>query len=361
MKSPLGQGHWDRTAYVYVRQSTYAQVLEHTESTKRQYGLVDRAQALGWSPAKITVIDEDQGKSGASAKDRHGFGRLVDAVVKGEAGAVLAVEVSRLSRSSDDWRRLQSLCGVAGVVVIDEQAIYDPSNSDDKLLLDLKGTMSEAELHWLGLRLVGARRQKARRGELEFHPPTGYVWSDGRLVLDPDESVVRALRVLFERFRVEPSVPALRRWAHGQGVKMPTRRHPGESATAVVWRPVRASRLYCMLHNPLYAGVYTYGRRTSVDQIVDGAIRRVIRQEHDPTKWPVLKHAAHPEYISWTDYVRNQDTMRQNMARMGSPRRGAPREGAALLNGLLLCGRCGPDDRALSWSKSQVLLVRVHR
>lgn len=318
MKKPLGHAHWEKTAYVYVRQSTYAQILEHTESTKRQYAFVDRAQALGWDPTRITVIDEDQGKSGATTEGRDGFRRLVDAVVKGDAGAVFALEVSRLSRSSEDWRRLLGLCGVAGVAVCDEQAIYDPSDPDDKLLLDLKGTMSEAELHWLGLRLMGARRQKARRGELEILPPTGYVWSDGALVLDPDESVVRAIQALLDRFRVEPSVWALLRWARAQGQKMPTRRTYADGTTEVVWKSVQASRLYWLLHNPIYAGVYAYGRCAVVDKIVDGNIRRVTRRESDPSKWLVVKQDAHPGYITWTEYLRNQDTMRQNMARMGS-------------------------------------------
>jgi DNA invertase Pin-like site-specific DNA recombinase len=341
MKKPLSHVYWDRTAYVYVRQSTGAQILDHPESTKRQYGLAERARALGWSPTKICVIDEDQGKSGASAEGRDGFQRLVDAVVKGDAGAVLAIEVSRLSRSSEDWRRLLGLCGVAGVAVIDEQTVYDPSDPDDKLLLDLKGTMSEAELHWLRLRLAGARRQKARRCELAFRPATGYVWRDGGFALDPDEAVVRAIRTLFERLRVEPSVTALLRWAHAERFQMPTRRTYADGTTEVVWKPVQASRLYWMLHDPIYAGAYAYGRCAQVEKIVDGRIRRVTQREHDPSKWLVVKQDAHPGYITWKEYLHNQDKMRQNMARMGSPHRGAPREGPALLSGLLVCGRCG--------------------
>jgi hypothetical protein len=236
---------------------------------------------------------------------------------------------------------LLGLCGIAGVAVVDEQAIYDPSDPDDKLLLDLKGTMSEAELHWLGLRLMGARRQKARRGELEIHPPTGYVWHDGGLVLDPDEAVVRAIRSLFDRFRVEPSVCALLRWANEQRIQMPTRQTYADGTTEVMWKPLRASRLYWMLHNPIYAGAYAYGRCTKVEKIVDGNIRRAMQREHDPSKWLVVKQDAHAGYITWTEYLHNQDTMRQNMARMGSPHRGAPREGPALLSGLLVCGRCG--------------------
>jgi len=359
MRRNLDHAQGERTAYVYVRQSTAAQILEHTESTKRQYGLVERAQALGWSRGAIEVIDEDQGKSGASARGRDGFARLVDAVVKGEAGAILAVEVSRLSRSSEDWRRLLELCGVAGVAVIDEQAIYDPSDPDDKLLLDLKGTMSEAELHWLGLRLMGARRQKARRGELSFHPPTGYVWTDGGFALDPDEAVVRAIRVLFERFRVEPSVWALQRWANEQGLQIPTRSTYADGTTEVTWKPARASRLYWMLHNPIYAGVYAYGRCSAVEEIVDGKVRRVMRRAHDPSKWLVVKEGAHPGYITWQEYLQNQDTMRQNMTRMGSPHRGAPREGRALLNGLLVCGRCGRRMTASYHGRDQTSFTYV--
>ena len=173
MRAKICPSHLQRQAFVYVRQSTTTQILEHKESTKRQYALADRAVALGWPREAVEVIDEDQGMSGASTEGRGGFARLVDAVAHGEAGAVLAVEVSRLARSSVDWQRLMSRCAVAQVPVIDEQTFYDPADKDDKLLLDLKGTMSEAELHWLGLRMNGARQSKARRGELRIHPPTG--------------------------------------------------------------------------------------------------------------------------------------------------------------------------------------------
>lgn len=338
MRGKLDATQLERSAYVYVRQSTAAQVMEHTESTKRQYGLVQRAQGLGWSRAAICVVDEDQGKSGARAEGRNGFSRLVDAVVQGEVGAVLAVEVSRLSRSSEDWRRLLGLCGAANVAVIDEQAIYDPSDPDDKLLLDLKGTMSEAELHWMGLRLMGARRSKARRGELRFMPPTGYVWGDHGLELDPDEAVARAIRVLFERFRVEPSGWALFRWAREQGFDMPTRRTYADGTTQVTWKPVAASRLYCMLQNPIYAGAYAYGRCTQIETIIGGKVQKVKRRKPDPEEWWVVKQEAHPGYITWDEYLQNRDKLRKNMARMGNPHRGAPREGLALLNGLLVCG-----------------------
>jgi DNA invertase Pin-like site-specific DNA recombinase len=168
--------HLERLAYVYIRQSTSAQVHEHVESKQRQYALAERAVSLGWAPTAVEIVDEDQGKSGASTKGRDGFARLAHEVAHGKVGAIFAMEVSRLARSSQDWQRLLSLCSVAHVVVIDEQAVYDPSFRDDKLLLDIKGAMSEQELHWLSLRLAGGRLNKARRGESYVTPTTGYVW-----------------------------------------------------------------------------------------------------------------------------------------------------------------------------------------
>jgi DNA invertase Pin-like site-specific DNA recombinase len=341
MRGAISDTHLKRRAYVYVRQSSMAQVMEHTESTRRQYELVDRAVGLGWSRKAVEVIDEDQGKSGASTRGRGGFERLTKAVVEGRAGAILALEVSRLSRSSDDWRQLLRLCAVADIVVVDEQAIYHPSDPDDKLLLSLKGTMSEAELHWLGLRMQGARRQKARRGELRIPAPTGYVWTEKGLEFDPDESVVRAIQVLFDRFRVEPSVHSLLRWALRQGLEMPTRRNYSDGTTTLEWKHLAASRLYFMLHDPTYAGAYAYGRCHESEQIVDGCIRRVKRRESDPEKWTALHLDAHTGYISWDEYLRNQEKMRQNKSRLGDSHLSAPREGPALLNGLLICGRCG--------------------
>src|SRR5262245_2863484 len=221
MTIKLEPTHFERRAFVYVRQSTTMQVHEHVESKHRQYALVERAATLGWNQAGIEVVDEDQGKSGATSEGRVGFARIADAVAQGEAGAILAVEVSRLSRSSTDWQRLLALCAVAGVVVIDEQAIYDPADGDDRMLLDIRGTMSAAELHWMRLRLAGGRLNKARRGELWRVPPIGYVWGGTRLELDPDEAVQRAIRVVFERFAIESSIGAVARWAQQAGFKFP--------------------------------------------------------------------------------------------------------------------------------------------
>jgi len=341
MRSRIESSHLERRAYVYVRQSTVAQVFEHGESTQRQYGLVDRAVALGWARDAVEVIDEDQGHSGATVAGRSGFARLAAAVAHGHVGAVLAVEVSRLARSSQDWQRLLALCAVARVVVVDEQTIYDPNDHDAKLLLDLKGTMSEAELHWLGLRLTGARQHKARRGALRLAAPTGYVWTGTGFALDPDEAVQGAVRAVFARYAIEPTAWAVVRWARASGFAFPTRRAQGEGLGDVHWQPLGMSRFHEVLRNPVYAGAYVYGRRPRRTVLVDGQIRRVRDPGRDPTQWAVCRHDAHPGYITWETYLRHQETLRQNQARFGGVGHGAPREGAAVLGGLLLCGRCG--------------------
>lgn len=337
MTAKLNRTHFERRAFVYVRQSTAIQVHEHVESKQRQYALVERAAALGWSRGSIEVIDEDQGKSGATTEGRTGFARVADAVGQGQAGAILAVEVSRLSRSSMDWQRLLALCAVAGVAVIDEQAIYDPADGDDRMLLDIRGTMSAAELHWMRLRLVGGRLHKARRGELWRLAPTGYVWSGTRLEFDPDEAVQRAVRVVFERFAIEPTIGGVVRWAREAGVKFPTRRkNDGE----LEWRELTMGRLNGMLHNPAYAGVYVYGRKPIKKVISDGEIRE--RPRRLPVEeWPVRIDAAHPAYITWEAFVSNEQRLRENTPKMHGATPGAPKNGPALLAGIVLCGRCG--------------------
>jgi DNA invertase Pin-like site-specific DNA recombinase len=339
MRTKITASHLERRAYVYVRQSTTSQVFQHAESTRRQYALVERAAALGWPRAAIEVIDEDQGRSGASSEGRTGFARLVDAIAHGSVGAVLAVEVSRLARSSPDWQRMLALCAVAETVVIDEQVIYDPADRDDKLLLDIKGTMSEAELHWLGLRLTGALRSKARRGELRVPIPTGYVWTERGLCFDPDEAVQRAVRLVFERYAVETSVLALVRWANTNRFLIPTRRWYSDGTSQLQWTQLVAQRVSEMLKNPVYAGVYVYGRRPTRKVLVDGEIRKVRDAGRDPDKWAVRIDDAHPAYITWESYVSNQKKLRENQ--LHESKRGAPHGGPALLNGLLVCGRCG--------------------
>jgi len=336
MSGQVATSHLGRRAYVYVRQSTAAQVHEHIESTQRQYGLVERAVALGWAREQVEVVDEDQGRSGSTTDGRQGFARLAHEVAHGRVGAVLAVEVSRLARSSQDWQRLLSLCAVAGVLVVDEQSIYDPSQHDDKLLLDLKGAMSEQELHWLRLRLAGGRLNKARRGEAYVTAPAGYVSGERGLELDPDEAVRKAVALLFERFATEPSARSLLRWARDTGFRMPTRHlHGGQ----VAWRVLANNRLCDILHNPVYAGFYVFGRRPTRRVLVGGEVKKRRVRLEDRSEWPVGIEGAHPAYISWEIFMRNQDKLRGNRARQTVP--GAPREGRALLTGLLLCGRCG--------------------
>lgn len=332
--------HLEREAHVYIRQSTSAQVHEHIESKERQYALAKRAGELGWAPGAVQVIDEDQGKSGASAEGRHGFARLAHAVAEGRVGAIFAVEASRLARSSQDWQRLLSLCAVAEVLVIDEQTVYDPSHHDDKLLLDLKGAMSEQELHWLSLRLAGGRLNKARRGESYVTPPTGYVWGGRGLELDPDEAVRSAVRAVFERFAIEPSARAVVRWAQRSNFLMPTRER-GMANSEVRWTRLGNLRLNNMLRNPVYAGVYVYGRHPTKKKLVGGEIRKMRTRIAEPNDWPVRIESAHPAYLTWECFVSNQNKLRENSAQKADAGRGAPRDGNALLVGLALCGRCG--------------------
>ncbi len=338
MNARIDASHLGRRACVYVRQSTAAQGFEHGESTERQYALTGRATALGWSEPAIEVIDEDLGRSGATTEGRTGFARLVDGVVRGEYGAIFALEVSRLARSSMDWQRLLALCAVAEVVVGDEHTVYDPANKDDKLLLDIKGTMSEAELHWIALRLHGALQSKARRGELRIGPPTGYLWGGQRFELDPDESVQAAIRLVFERYSVEPSAYAVARWAQQHGVRIPVRRNC-VGGVQLVWIQATARHVAEIIKNPVYAGVYVYGRRHRKKVIVEGEIRYKQMRAREPEQWPIRIDGAHVGYISWEQYLKNQQKLRNNVCSCTT--QGAPRNGGALLSGLLVCGQCG--------------------
>ena len=342
MNGQIEASQLTRRAFVYVRQSSMAQVLHHQESTMMQYDLRQRALALGWAPEAIEVIDEDQARSGTTTDGRSGFARLAGAVAHGEAGGVFAFDVSRMARASEDWRRLLGLCGVAGVAVVDEQRIYDPNDQDDKLLLELKGAMSEAEIHWLRLRLQGARQHKARRGALRLPAPTGYLWGERGFEMDPDEAVQRAVRVIFQRYDVEPSAWAVVRWARQTGftvsdaTNLGGRRRRGGVESPRGLAPARDAEEPRLRRR---VRVRPPARRRQV--LVDGQIRRVRPDTRDPDRWMVKIEGAHPGYITWERYVQNQEKLRQNMARTGHPSRGAPREGPALLSGLLICGRCG--------------------
>jgi DNA invertase Pin-like site-specific DNA recombinase len=340
MTNKLQPCHLQRLAVVYLRQSTMRQVVEHPESTRRQYALRERASQLGWADAAIEVIDEDLGRSGADTTRRAGFRRLSEQVAEGSVGAIFALEVSRLSRSSADWYRLLDLCGVADVVLVDEQAIYHPSDPNDRLVLGIKGTMSEAERVWSQLRLRGARVSKARHGEYRMPTPVGYCWdpATSRLQLDADEEVQGAVRTLFERFRVDRSAHGVMRYFAAHGLRLPARRGV---AAELRWSAPRPSRILAILHNPTYAGAYVFGRHAPQVTLVKGtAVRRLKRLP--PEGWNIVHRDHHPAYLSWEEFVDNQRVLLDNYrARPRPDGHGAAGRGAALLQGLVLCGRCG--------------------
>jgi DNA invertase Pin-like site-specific DNA recombinase len=331
--------HLKRSAYLYVRQSTLRQVLENTESTQRQYALRQQAVALGWPLDRVIVIDTDLGQSGASAADRQGFQRLVTEVSLARAGIVLGLEVSRLARNSMDWHRLLEICALTDTLILDEDGIYDPAHFNDRLLLGLKGTMSEAELHVLRARLQGGIRNKARRGELFVRPAMGFIYNpDGKLMIDPDQQVQQSVRVLFETFRRTGSAMATVKYFAEQGLLFPRRVHTGANKGDTMWAGLEHSRVLRILHNPRYTGAFVYGR-THTRKTVEGdcVIERVPQEE-----WEVLIREKHAGYIGWDEYERNQRRLQDNCQAYGADRRKSPpREGPALLQGLLICGYCG--------------------
>jgi len=333
--------HLARAACLYVRQSSLRQVFQNQESGKRQYALRERAAALGWPLEQVVTIDEDQGETGASAADRAGFARLVSEVGMGHVGIVLGLEVSRLARNNADWHRLIEICGVTDTLILDEDGIYDPAQLNDRLLLGLKGTMSEAELHVLRARLHGGVLNKARRGELACRLPVGLVYDSAeRVTLDPDAQVQQAVRTLFETFRRTGSACATVRAFRAQGLLFPHRLHLAGGEQDLVWGELHHDRVLWVLHNPRYAGAFFFGRtrrRRGLDGRGGSAKLPLPRPE-----WTALIPGAHPGYISWEEFEAIQQLLRENAAAHGEDRRRSPpREGPALLQGLVLCGRCG--------------------
>src|SRR5712671_6608234 len=331
--------HLKRDAYLYVRQSTLRQVAEHGESTKRQYALRDRAVAAGWPIERIHVIDRDLGKSGSNAAARDGFQQLVSEVALGKAGVVMGLEVSRLARNSADWHRLIELCALTATLIVDEDGIYDPAAFNDRLLLGLKGTMSEAELHILKARMRGGQLNKAKRGELEMRPPVGLVYmAEGTLGLDPDMQVQRALRLVFETFDRTGSAVQTVRFFREQGLMFPRRLLTGSNKGELLWAPPQHSRILQVLHNPRYAGAFAYGR-TRTRHRPDGSTRVIKMARAD---WQFVMPGMHPGYIDWELFEANQRRLAENArAFAGERRSGPPREGPALLQGRVLCGLCG--------------------
>jgi len=336
--------HLDRQAFIYVRQSTLVQVRDNTGSTARQYDLVQRALDLGWPREHITVIDQDQGHSGASAAGRDGFQFLVSEVGLGHAGAVVSLEASRLARSCSDWYRLIEICALSDTLVVDEEGIYDPGQYNDRLLLGFKGTMSEAELHWLRSRLLGGKLEKAQKGQLRFRPPTGLIFdSAGQVVLDPDQQVQHAVRLVFDWFDQFGSALAVVQQFSTHHLLFPTRAwgggHPGE----LTWLPLSHSRILEVLHNPAYAGAYVYGRTQTRTRLLPGEVPRIKGRTRQVKRadWPIVFREAHPGYIPWEQFLSIQQRLDDNRAFRPEDHRGAVREGTALVQGIVLCGLCG--------------------
>ena len=331
--------HLARNAYLYIRQSTLRQVFENTESTQRQYALRQRAVALGWPSEQVIVIDCDLGQSGASAVDREGFQKLVTEVGMGRAGIVMGLEVSRLARNCADWHRLLEICALSDTLILDEDGIYDPAHFNDRLLLGLKGTMSEAELHVLQARLRGGVLNKARRGELEVPLPIGFVYDAAqRVVLDPDRQVREAVQLIFDTFRRTGSAMATVKAFRAQGLRFPRRARHGPQKGEILWTDLEHSRVLWILHNPRYTGAFCFGRtRQRKLPGAPGRYRRLPREE-----WIAFLPNAHPGYLSWEEFEENQRRLTENSAAHGTERKaGPPREGPALLQGLVICGQCG--------------------
>jgi DNA invertase Pin-like site-specific DNA recombinase len=332
--------HLGRAAVVYVRQPGRQQVLEHTESTRLQYALVERAAALGWARSQVMVIDDDLGVSAATADSRKGFARLVTEVTMGRAGVVLGIEMSRLARTGRDWHQLLELCSLSGVLLADPDGVYDPGIYNDRLLLGLKGTMSEAELYLIRQRMLSGKLAKAERGELAVPLPIGYVRRpSGEVVLDPDEQAQHVVRLVFSAFRRLGTLNGVLRYLVGQEIQLPVRTHSGSSKGELEWRRPTRETLQIMLHNPVYAGYYAYGRRQVEPRSkVPGrpGTGRVVKEAGE---WLVLLPGRMPAYITPEEYEANVARMAANRQTAATP--GAPRDGSALLSGLLRCGRCG--------------------
>ena len=331
--------HLGRKAYLYVRQSTVRQVFENTESSERQYALRGRALALGWPADHIVVVDCDQGQSAASVADRAGFQQLVSEVGMARVGIVMGLEVSRLARNSSDWHRLLEICALTETLILDEDGVYDPTHFNDRLLLGLKGTMSEAELHVLRARLRGGILNKAQRGALQLRLPVGLVdGPDGRVVLDPDAQVQDSIRLLFEVFARTGSAHGTVKHFREHGLPFPTRIHTGPCRGDLVWLPLGESRALHVLRNPRYAGAYAFGK-SSTRRTGDG---RHTFQVLPRERWHALIPGAHEGYIAWPQYEQHQRQLADNAQARGADRRTCvPREGPALLQGLAVCGRCG--------------------
>ena len=350
MSSKITSEHLCRSAAVYIRQSTPMQVLENTESQRLQYELVEAAEAAGF--ASVTVIDDDLGRSGSGAAERPGFQKLAAAVCAGSVGAVYCIEASRLARNGRDWHHLIDLCALAGALVIDPDGVYDPRLVNDRLLLGLKGTMSEYELSLLRQRGLAARDSKAQRGELRFTLPPGYCWSEsGRIEIDPDARVAGAIRLVFEKFRELGSSRQVYLWFLAAGLSLPVVRR-NAAARHIEWRPAAYHTVHQVLKSPIYAGAYAFGRTAGRTRIVDGRARKTDGHKRAMDDWGVLLRDNHEGYITWECFEENQRTLLENAHMKKRASRKSGRGGRALLTGLARCGRCGRMMRVFYQGRS---------
>ena len=337
--SKLRPTHLGRDAYVYVRQSTLTQVRDHTESLERQYELADRAMTLGWAPRQVVIVDEDLGRSGAESSAREGFQHLVADVGLGKVGIIFGIEVSRLARNNADWYQLLDLCALTDTLIADGDGLYDPGDFNDRLVLGLKGTMSEAELHLIRHRLTAGLRHKAAKGELRQGLPVGFVHDDlDAIVMDPSEAVRSAIAAVFSLFDELGSARQVMLSMRGDNLLVP-RRPTG--SRRVTWAAASYPSIHDFLTNPNYAGAFVFGRSRTEKRLNDKG-KVVARTRFLPRdEWEVLIPDHHPGFITWDRFEANQDKLRANWHAPRGHGGGAVREGSALLQGRLRCGRCG--------------------
>lgn len=335
--------HRERQAYVYIRQSTPKQVREHRAGRENQYALVERALTLGWRRDQIQIIDDDLGRSGQDGQ-RPGFRELVSAVSLGHAGLVLAYEASRLARNNADWYTLLDLAALVGALIADTDGVFDPRQYNDRLLLGLRGMLSEAELHLLRLRMDGGRQRQIVQGTYRQLLPTGLVrLEDRRVVKDPDQQIRHALELVFTRFSALGSCSKVLRSLCDDGVVLPRRQTGGLHAGQLLWKRPTADAIYTILQNPAYAGAFVFGRQTLSSERRPGQRGRTLRRP--PAEWTVIHHNVYPAYITWEDFMANQQRLADTASNYTRRLRGAARDGAALLAGLVVCGHCGRQMR----------------
>jgi len=350
-KEKIKPSHLGRDAYVYVRQSTASQVMSNRESTRRQYKLVNRAVDLGWSRQQVKVIDTDLARSGSVTADRSGFTGMIAEVALGHVGLILSIEVSRVARSNSDWYRLLALCSVTDTLIGDEDGLYHPGLFNDRLLLGLKGTMAEAELHVIRARCLGGMRNKAARGELRRALPVGFVWGDrdGEVRFDPDEALTNAIGSIFEKFAEVGSIRQVWLWFQSEGLLFPFKAH---AFAEIKWILPTYTAIRGVLNNPAYAGAYAHGK-TRQEQYVDesGRVRKKTRRLPE-SEWAVLIRNHHAGFIDWKTYRRNRARIASNTRPRPHQAGGAVREGRALLQGIAVCGRCGRRLRTFYHGKN---------